>query len=410
MTSIFIRVCIVVFTLASAITFSAIVYEGDYWLDRLRIDVITSAEAARVDYNNAHQFTPTKTQNESPPQSVSGPPSKPDTSSSASGDTTPSSPPPPVQTKRASPQNMPQKVTKGALQEATPHTDDSPTPPATQPSRRRRSRAKSFLVVFMGHSGSTAFTSELRSHPNITVDQMEPLDHGAEENDTDLALQTARALLDTGIARGKIPGFKIRPYHIRQQPGRWRDLAREYDARIFWQYRENVVKQAVGEYRHRVLNDSSVIEGLRVDQTACEKGSAQRCRFRVEDMGVMHKLMNQFSLNDELVSEAVRSLQRDGQTMIVRYEDYLYERSRTLREAFDFLGVDYSDTEADRKKASPDSLCDMVSNFQQLCDTFVQCQMWRLYFIDEKNDCRCQPSGAEVFQKKYCYRNVWFQG
>lgn len=273
----------------------------------------------------------------------------------------------------------------------------------------RRSKAKSFMVVFMGHSGSTAFTTELRTHTQFEVERLEPLEHGEYSGNTELALQRARELMDRGIGKGKIPGFKIRPFHIQNRPEAWRKFTAEYDTRIIWQYRENILKQAVGEYRHRFLNDSSVVEGLSRKQKPCEKGSDQKCRIRIDNMRGLHGLMNDFSGSDELLSAAARALHRDEDMMVVRYEDYLYYRERTMREAFDFFGVDFEDTAPQRLKASPDNLCEMVSNFQELCDHFLPCQLWRPYLHDSVNNCRCKPGGWNSFDSTYCRRAAWYQ-
>lgn len=274
---------------------------------------------------------------------------------------------------------------------------------------QRISRAKTFIVVFMGHSGSTAFTTELRAHTEFEVELLEPLEHGQYQGNTELALKKARELMDRGIAKGTIPGFKIRPFHINNMPEKWRDFAQEYDTRVIWQYRENVVKQAVGEYRHRFLNDTSVVEGLGTNEEPCAKGSKQKCRIKISNMRGLHGLMNDFSGSDELLASAVRILRRDNDVSIVRYEDYLYRRERTMREAFDFLGVDYQDTAPQRQKASPDNLCEMVSNFQELCDHFLGCQLWRPYLHDDVNNCRCKPGSWKTFDSTYCRRSAWYQ-
>lgn len=272
----------------------------------------------------------------------------------------------------------------------------------------RRKRAKSFLVVFVGHSGSTAYTTELRTHSDFEVEFLEPLDHGEFEQDPNLALERAHKLMDSGIAKGKIPGFKIRPTHINNIPEKWRGFVKKYDTRIVWQYRENIVKQAVGEYRHRYLNDSSVVEGLRKDQKPCE-GGAQRCRIRIDDMDFLLNQMNDLSMNDEWLSEATRLLRRSDDMLIVKYEDYLNRRERTMKETFDFLGVDYQDTAPQRQKASLDSLCQMVINFQELCNHFHPCQLWRPYLHDDLNDCRCNPGSWDKFDPNFCKRNAWYQ-
>eukprot|EP00178_Gracilaria_changii_P019947 TRINITY_DN578_c0_g2_i3.p1 TRINITY_DN578_c0_g2~~TRINITY_DN578_c0_g2_i3.p1 ORF type:complete len:466 (-),score=75.58 TRINITY_DN578_c0_g2_i3:4462-5859(-) len=294
-------------------------------------------------------------------------------------------------------------------EKADEHTFDPTDKPEYHTKSVRRTRAKTFLVVFMGHSGSTAFITELRTHSEFLVEKLEPLDHHEYERNTDLAYEHAKELMDRGIEKGKIPGFKIRPYHILNKPELWRKFVRDYDCRVIWQYRENVVKQAIGEYRNRYLNDSSVVEGLSPKQKPCEAGSDQKCTFRIEDMRFLHSLMTTMSGSDELLASAVRSLERNEDMSIVKYEDYLYRRERTMKETFDFLGVDWQETAAQRKKASPDNLCKMVTNFQEVCDRFLPCQLWRPFLYDDVNDCRCKPGNWKNFDPSFCQRGAWFQ-
>lgn len=281
----------------------------------------------------------------------------------------------------------------------------------TQPSVRP---ARAFIVVFMGHSGSTAFTTELQAHPHVDVRFLEPLDHGPIEFDTDLALARARRILDHSITNDKMPGFKIRPFHLRNRPDAWRLLVREYDMRVFWQFRVNIFKQAVGEYRHRVLNDTSVVEGLRGDdRLQCDdpgQKDAYACQFAVRDVPALHALLNDFSINDELLSEAVRFLNlAPHQLMPVKYEDYLYRRERTVATALRFLGLSVVKTVPLRHKASPDNLCNMVSNFQHVCTLFYACQLWRPYLDDARNSCYCNATMDEHFDPALCRRNAWHQ-
>eukprot|EP00178_Gracilaria_changii_P019949 TRINITY_DN578_c0_g3_i1.p1 TRINITY_DN578_c0_g3~~TRINITY_DN578_c0_g3_i1.p1 ORF type:complete len:439 (-),score=74.08 TRINITY_DN578_c0_g3_i1:271-1587(-) len=296
-----------------------------------------------------------------------------------------------------------------SLQNTAENTPDAKERREYHTNSARRTRAKTFLVVFMGHSGSTAFITELQTHSEFVVEKLEPLDHHEYARNTDLAYEHAKELMDRGIEKGKIPGFKIRPYHILNKPELWRKFVRDYDCRVIWQYRENIVKRAIGEYRNRYLNDSSVVEGLLPNQKACEAGSDQKCTFRIEDMRFLHSIMNSMSSSDELLSSAVRSLERNEDMSIVKYEDYLYRRERTMKETFDFLGVDWQETAAQRKKASPDNLCKMVTNFQEVCDRFLPCQLWRPFLYDDVNDCRCGAGDWKNFDASFCKRDAWYQ-
>lgn len=291
----------------------------------------------------------------------------------------------------------------------TDESSDTNRQTASQTSSTRRTRATAFMVVFLGHSGSTAFITEMRGHPEFEIEELEPVDHFEYEHNTELAIKYIREILDRAAAKGKVAGFKIRPYHIRHNTKAWQDLAKEYDIRVFWNFRENVIKQAIGEYRHRVLNDTSVVEGLKDANKACDEKSGYKCQFQIDNVKAVHELMNEFSINDEYLAEAVRMLKRDDNMMVIKYEDYLYRRERLMREVMDFLGVDYSETQSLRAKASLDSLCDMVTNYQDVCSAFYPCQLWRPFLDDERNECYCKGSNSLQFDPKLCVRKVWHQ-
>lgn len=166
-----------------------------------------------------------------------------------------------------------------AVQESKPLTAElvAPSPPPTVRRRPRQpscvssgKRARTFPAIFSGHRGSTAIMSELREHSQVLVEKFEPVDHQQVFNTTE-ALEIAHDYFDREIAHGKVPGFKIRPTHIKVAPERWRTLAKQYGSRIIWQYGMNLFKASVGEYTNRYLNNTSVIEGLEQDISAEER-------------------------------------------------------------------------------------------------------------------------------------------
>lgn len=101
-------------------------------------------------------------------------------------------------------------------------------------------KAQSFVLLFMGHSGSTALISALQQHANVLIAGFEPLDHGDMASDTPQALEYARAFFAAGKRSGRVAGFKLRPRHILQNPQAWARLFREHRTRIVWNYRANM--------------------------------------------------------------------------------------------------------------------------------------------------------------------------
>lgn len=303
------------------------------------------------------------------------------------------------------------KQSTSIKQDASDGTDSDSLRPAT---RRREvfnlpqpacmqggARARTFLMVFMGHSGSTAILSELKNHEDMFVDEYEPVDHGDIQQNTSEALQYTRDFFDRGIKAGKVPGFKIRPLHIRNDPQAWVDLTREYDTRIIWQYRQNTLKQAVGEYSYRVLNDDSILEGLKSEEEVanrCDIGAG--CKFAINDMDAFHGLLKNVVQSDYAIAEGVQLIS-GGRDCVheLRYEDYLYHRQGTMLDLLEFLGVKQIKTEPMRYKATRDNMCDVIKNWDDVCRAFYGCKIWRNLFEDDRNGCSCRFSSSP---SQYC--------
>lgn len=273
--------------------------------------------------------------------------------------------------------------------------NEIPTEKPTSPlpsCARGGTRAQTFLMVFMGHSGSSAIISELAAHSQVYFeDEFEPVDHYEYEFNTTLALQWTRDYFRRGIGSGKTPGFKMRPNHIKRDPAAWVALAREFDTRIIWQYRHNIFKVAVGEYTLRNLNDSSVVEGLRRKMTKeerCKIGAG--CRFRVDKMRSMHALLRNGVDCDEKIANAVHLI-ADGRDCVfgLPYEDYLYSREETMRRLHVFLGLRQESHAPKRFKATSDNMCEAIVNWDEVCENFYACHSWRSMMDDDRNQCYC---------------------
>lgn len=256
-------------------------------------------------------------------------------------------------------------------------------------------RAKAFIMVFMGHSGSTAIITELMNHSQVHVAEKEPLDHQSSFNTTE-ALQIARGIFDNGVQLDKTVGFKMRPQHILAQPEAWRQLVAEYDARIIWQYRKNLFKAAIGEYTNRYLNDTSVVEGLEKNlsrEERCRIGAG--CSFRIENFHFLHENLRSMIRSQRLITQAVATLSTDSLhagTPCVRempYEDYLYDRDAFMSDLKRFLGLGRESTAPARFKATSDNMCEVVENWDELCDKFYGCVLWQHMLDDPRNECYC---------------------
>lgn len=266
---------------------------------------------------------------------------------------------------------------------------------------RNKGRAKTFLFVFMGHSGSTAMISELRSHPEVHIEASELVDHGEYAKNTTLALQHTREFFKRATKFGKTSGFKIRPAHITNKPQEWAALIREFDTRIVWQHRHNLLKQAVGEYSSKYLKDKASVEGLRSQEEVknrCNTGVG--CSFKIENFHEFHRFLKDALHSDKAIAKAVNLLSK-GRSCVhdLPYEDYLYDRKLSMKKLQDFLGLTNVDTKPERYKATGDNLCEVVTNWKELCDNFYACHVWRHMLDDLRNGCVCEFTSGHV---QYC--------
>lgn len=256
-------------------------------------------------------------------------------------------------------------------------------------------RAPAFMMVFMGHSGSTAILSELHSHSQVLKGFWEPVDHQEVFNTTE-ALEIARDIFEKGLKQNLTAGFKIRPVHILERPHEWRALVKQYQVRIIWQYRRNVFKGAVGEYVHRYLHDNSVVEGLKTDITRderCQIGAG--CTFRIEDFDFLRRQIGTMMRSTRFILRAVSEIARDSKCVReIPYEDYLYGRDAVLKDLQAFLGLEEEETAPDRFKATGDSLCETVENWDELCEAFYGCPKWQHLLDDVRNNCYCHMSSG----------------
>lgn len=254
----------------------------------------------------------------------------------------------------------------------------------------KRRRAKSFLMIFMGHSGSSAIASELSRHPSVYMERREMLERRETIENSTLALLETRAFFKRGLALNMTPGFKMRPAHVMRNIAAWQSLAAEFDTRVIWQYRRNSIKKAVGEYSVQVYKDRSARMGLhrRDKGNRCAMGAG--CAFAINDLPVFRSILIDIARTDVSIEQGVRAINADrGCVHELLYEDYLYERERTIGDLQRFLGLERIATQSLFTKATKDNMCDVVTNWQEICENFFQCPQWRPLFNSDRNNCSC---------------------
>lgn len=295
----------------------------------------------------------------------------------------------------------------------TPHYEPAPQGLETQvPKCGSTGLAKTFLLVFMGHSGSTALMTSLQQHSKIDIDGFEPVDHGVfvEGPSAVSSLKALKHVLEkfeNGTQRNKMVGFKVRPRHLLKRSKEFSDILRMFGTRIIWSYRSNVMKQALGDYAIKYQGALSAYEGIRLSANGTEIGTRKRVSssFKV-DMGILHSLLKSRIEGDAQITKALNKLKLKGCILPIGYESYLKYPDATLKRVQAFLGLDDSEMHRSlRAKATGDRICELVENWDELCQTFYGCQNWRWMIDDFDNGCACTNLHPANFNFTFCNAN-----
>lgn len=110
-------------------------------------------------------------------------------------------------------------------------------------------------------------------------------------------------------------------------------------------------------------------------------------RFRA-DPRVLYDIMRNRVLGDQEVADAVRLLGADGCVLPVSYEEFHADPAGTMRRVSAFLGLDPAEAHPPtRAKATADALCEVLTNWAEVCAAFYPCPELRPLLDDAV--CRC---------------------
>eukprot|EP00178_Gracilaria_changii_P000304 TRINITY_DN1037_c0_g1_i6.p1 TRINITY_DN1037_c0_g1~~TRINITY_DN1037_c0_g1_i6.p1 ORF type:complete len:351 (+),score=43.63 TRINITY_DN1037_c0_g1_i6:329-1381(+) len=277
---------------------------------------------------------------------------------------------------------------------------------AELPACAAHGRANTFLMLFMGHSGSTAIMTSLQQHSQTSIHGFEPVDHGefragTTQENAKKALEYTSHFFHNASKHGLTSGFKIRPLHISKNPEGFAKLIRRYNTRIIWSYRSNMLKQAIGDYGI-YLGDRSAFEGIEIkpNQTAPDRSNRS---IHIDSIERLHRFMKSRVAGDKQVAAALKAVSKDHCVLPVSYESFLKDPSLTVLRVQRFLGLDDSEIhQSTRAKANPDTICDLVQNWEQLCEAFFGCVQWRWMLDDFENGCSCSALRPSRFGTKFC--------
>lgn len=268
------------------------------------------------------------------------------------------------------------------------------------PDCAHKGQAATFLMVFQGHSGSTAIMTALMQHSQTNITGLEPVDHppftlssgGTSATLTKRAAEHVQSIFATSATSSLATGFKIRPTHILKDPSLFKSIVQRYETRIIWSYRSNIFKQAIGDYRIHEYGDLKSYEGLKVLKDGSVESISERpTSFAVTKMDAFRQMVRNRANADKTVMSAVKAIMHDGCVLPISYEGFLKTPELTLKQISAFLGLNVTESISPlRAKANQDSLCDLISNYEDVCKEFFGCSELRWMLDDTEHGCSCR--------------------
>jgi len=245
--------------------------------------------------------------------------------------------------------------------------------------------AKSFLMGFMGHTGSTAAMSMLHKHTYLDVAW--PLVEPMMNHNATTGCDWTRTFFEE--PRTTIPGFKLRPHKVLDDKERWTKLIDDYEVRFVRMIRENLFKAGIGLYSVRVLEDKAAVQGLMKGEEDHCQVHPESCYFDVESIKLLAGLMHTVHEGNESVEKLAREMNWSC-VLDITYEELQGNGEKLMKRIENFLGIPYEGHRPDFQKALGDNPCDVVLNYQDICGYFYNCPLFRPFVEDEEVGCVCE--------------------
>lgn len=292
-----------------------------------------------------------------------------------------------------------------------------------------------WLLFFIGHSGSSAFTQQLGWHPNVKLIGYEPLTHlnsSAALSFTTKVMDEAR--LENLAGKRVSVGFKLREWSIGlSEYGQWSELIRRHGTRVMLQTDENILRSVTGDLtnRHALC---AVCEGKNLSNVASAQHHCQHCmaegnpsalQFLVRNklittedttrifpvyisisqilINAFHEVLRQRGMTDH-VNEIMGRL---SSTLHLTYHDFMIDSWATITKALDWMGVENPYMQrvppegrvAFVRSSGALRWCDKIHNWNRVCLAFGSCQKLGWMLADAENDgCTCEgrPRSCEA--------------
>ena len=252
-------------------------------------------------------------------------------------------------------------------------------------------KCKGYLMVFVGHSGSSILEELITRHFNFTSWDYEPLETYRRDGTWNATAAAGRASEIFGNAqrRGIRTGFKIRVWSILKAPKLHRQLVEKYELCVISQYRLNTLLKTITSIREREMNQTQFT--LMEDRS---NPPDMEYRLSLPDQGSIRAVLIDTALGDtdvEKITSAAAILEPNG-TLIIHctYEEFVQQPQILMDRIAAGLGVDRKQVDLVNprfRKASPPLVSQNVDEMTfQLLSSAVPDKM--LWMLGEQSLCR----------------------
>ena len=220
-----------------------------------------------------------------------------------------------------------------------------------------------FIVLTRSRTGSNLLISLLESHPNIRADGEIFMELNGRDYTDSLAKVFAK---QPYYIRAR--GFKIFYYHPRDDAscGLWNDLVNLDDLCVIHLKRRNILRTLISQ---KIAASQDV---WLATSPSHHNGENKAVTFTVEQLKKGFRRTRKFEEDGD-------ARFRKHPLMSVYYEDLIDDTEAVFREVSDFLGVQYLPPKTNLRRQNPESINDLLENYDQLKSAFYGTE-WQPFF------------------------------
>lgn len=239
--------------------------------------------------------------------------------------------------------------------------------------------------------------SILKQHPGTSIDDLpilEPLNTKERTENITAAVEWTREYFRKARDEGRFVGFKLSGFPVMRAKEEFAQIVEEFETAVIWNFRLDFFKRSVGRYPFQWLGDDTAVSGISKKELEERCNMGVGCNFDVDNIEDLHCQMTRswrvhWGMEETVDFLTARSVFGKSCALHVDYHDFLKHPDHVSMQMQDFLGLPRKAIEATRMKATSDNMCEVVSNYADLCAAFSECSEWKDMLNDTENGCSC---------------------